>query len=63
MKKAALLNRNIKKGDIFSLDLIDFKRTSQITDLSQSDVIENVGRQLSSDVKKDQVLVKAHFIV
>ncbi len=62
MKKAAILNRNIKKDEIFSLDMIDFKRTGQKADLSQVEVINNVARQFSQDVNKGQVLLKKHLV-
>lgn len=61
MKKAAIINRNIKKGEIFSMGMIDFKRTGQKTDLTQLDVIESVGKRLSMKVEKGQVLKKAHL--
>jgi N,N'-diacetyllegionaminate synthase len=62
MKKAAILNKNVAKGDIFTIDMIDFKRTEQVADLSQVNVINSVGRCLSINVNKDYVLKKKHLI-
>ena len=62
MKKAAILNKNVAKGDIFTIDMIDFKRTEQVADLSQVNVINSVGRRLSINVNKDNVLKKKHLI-
>ena len=61
MKKAALLIRDVNKGDIFIEDMIAFKRTDQISDLSQVEVIERIGSIFSSDIKKDTVLISNHF--
>ena len=62
MKKAAVLNKNVAKDDIFIIDMIDFKRTGQITDLSQVNVANSVGRRLSANINKNHVLKKEHFI-
>ena len=62
MKKAAILNKNVAKGDIFTIGMVDFKRTEQITDLSQVNVANSVGRYLSVNVNKDHVLKKKHLI-
>ena len=61
MKKAALLIRDVNKGDIFIEDMIAFKRTDQISDLSQVEVLERIGSIFSSDIKKDTVLISNHF--
>jgi N,N'-diacetyllegionaminate synthase len=62
MKKAAILNKNVVKGDVFVIDMIDFKRTEQITDLSQVNVANSVGRHFSMNVDKDYVLKKNHLL-
>ena len=62
MKKAAILNKNVVKDDIFAIDMIDFKRTEQVTDLSQVNVANSVGRRLSMNVNKDYVLKKEHLL-
>ena len=62
MKKAAILNKNVIKGDIFTIGMIDFKRTEQTTDLSQINVVNSIGRCLSMNVNKDHVLKRKHLI-
>jgi enamine deaminase RidA (YjgF/YER057c/UK114 family) len=62
MKKAAMLNKNVVKDDIFAIDMIDFKRTEQVTDLSQVNVANSVGKRLSMNVNKDHVLKKEHLL-
>lgn len=61
MKKAAILNKDIKVGDIFSMTQIDFKRTSQISDISQTDILNFVGKCFNKDIKKDICLRSSHF--
>tara|TARA_Y100000816_G_C26089688_1_gene575647 strand:+ start:746 stop:1744 length:999 start_codon:yes stop_codon:yes gene_type:complete len=61
MKKAAISNRTIEKNEIFLLDFIDFKRTSQISDLTQVEVIKLVGKKVKSKIHKGEVLNKMKF--
>jgi sialic acid synthase SpsE len=62
MKKAALLNRDVSKGDILTKELLYFKRTKQISDLSQINVLELIGTRFTQNVKKGKVLQKSFFI-
>lgn len=52
MKKAAIINSNVKKGDVLDEKIIDFKRTKQISDLSQLDILNLFGRTFSKALKK-----------
>ncbi|WP_440681197.1 N-acetylneuraminate synthase family protein [Candidatus Pelagibacter sp. HIMB1623] len=61
MKKAAILNQNIKKGDLFLKDMIKFSRTNEISDMSQLDVIQSFGKKISRDLKEGTVLKIKHF--
>ena len=52
MKKAAILNSNIQKGNILKLSHIKFLRTKELSDMSQLDVINSIGKEISCDLKK-----------
>lgn len=56
MKKAAILNKSVRKGDVLSLNNFDFKRTKQHSDISQLEVLNNLGADFTSD------LIKGHCI-
>jgi N,N'-diacetyllegionaminate synthase len=61
MKKTGLLKRDIKKGDLFTQDVVVFKRAGEESDCSQLDIRNYIGSTFSSDIKKDSVLYKKHF--
>jgi len=61
MKKAAVLNTDIKKGEVLNISMIDFKRTEDFTDCSQLDVIKMMGLSASEDLMKYTVILKKHF--
>jgi N,N'-diacetyllegionaminate synthase len=52
MKKAAVLNKDVKKGATFSMSDIDFKRTGQSSNVSQVDVIKSEGLRFSKDISQ-----------
>ena len=62
IKKAAFLNKNVKKGDLLTEELISFKRTSQTTNLTQIDVLEKVGKNFNADYNKNTLLTKELFL-
>lgn len=62
MKKAAVLNLNLSKGETITLDQIKFRRTKEISDMSQLDVINSIGKKVEMDLKKDTVLMTKHFV-
>jgi N,N'-diacetyllegionaminate synthase len=62
MKKAALLTRDVTKGDILTKELLCFKRTKQISDLSQINVLELIGARFTQNVKKGKVLKRSFFL-
>lgn len=62
MKKAAVLNSNISKGEIITLDQIKFRRTKEISDMSQLDVLKSIGKKIEMDLKKGTLLMTKHFI-
>lgn len=58
-KKAAILNKNIKKGHKLSFEDFTFKRTGQSSDLSQIDTLENIGKTFSITLEKGHCIVKS----
>lgn len=61
MKKAAMLTKDLKTGQRLSRDMIAFKRTGQISDMSQIDAIETIGKEVVCDLRKNQVLLSSHI--
>ncbi len=61
MKMAAIANHNLLKGETLEFDDLNFCRTSQITDMSQLDVLQFMGKRLASDIHANQVILSKHF--
>ncbi len=49
-KKAAILSKDIKKGEKFTKEHFTFKRTGQSSDLSQLNILDKVGEKISKDL-------------
>ena len=62
MKKAAIFNADISEGNILTMDVIKFIRTKEVSDMSQLDVINSIGKKISKNLKKGSVLMNNHFI-
>ena len=62
MKKAAHLKADVNVGDILSKDNIYFKRTSEISDLSQVKVLEMCGHKFTTNLKKDYCIMLSDLI-
>jgi N,N'-diacetyllegionaminate synthase len=62
MKKAAILKENIKNGDVFSLDMIRFARTKEISNMSQVKVTQSVGRVVNQDIDSGAILMSSFFV-
>lgn len=60
LKKAGILNRNVSANETISLEHIDFKRTSQISDMSQIQVWKALGKKYTMDISKDECLNNLH---
>ena len=58
MKKAAILIEDVKQGEVFKLDKINFKRTGQSSDLSQLDIIKFEEKVFTKDLSKGQTINK-----
>jgi len=56
MKKTAILKFDIKKGDVFSKDMIEFRRTEDISNMSQISVIQSFGKTISKDMSAGTLL-------
>lgn len=63
MKKAAVFNCDIFKGNILTLDLIKFIRTKDVSDMSQLDVYNFIGKKINKNIKKGTILKHEHFVI
>ena len=61
MKKAAFLSRNVKKGEKLNKELLLFKRTEVITDISITEILNKIGEEFSEDLSANTILNKNHF--
>ena len=61
MKMAALTKSDLKAGHIFSIKDIFFRRTKKKTDLSQIDIVSLIGRVLTKEISKNEILNSFHF--
>jgi N,N'-diacetyllegionaminate synthase len=57
-KKAAILTKDVAKGEHLTEDFYTFKRTSQKTDLSQIEIVELHNMIINSDLKSGHCLLK-----
>ena len=49
-KKAAILSKDMNKGEVFTNEAFTFKRTGQSSDLSQLDILDNIGKKFLKDL-------------
>ena len=61
MKKAAVLTKDLKAGQKLERDMLAFKRTCQIADMSQVEAIGVVGKIVNCNLKKNQILMTSHI--
>ena len=61
MKKAAVFKKNIKKGSNLSEEMIKFLRTKEVSDMSQLDILNSIGKKLIKDVKKGTLLMNKYL--
>ena len=61
MKKAAKLVVEIKKGDVFSKNMIKFIRTDTVSDMSQLDIVQSFGKKIKHDMKSGELLMHDSF--
>jgi N,N'-diacetyllegionaminate synthase len=60
-KKAAVLLKDKKSGETLSKNDFSFKRTKQITDISQIDILKLIGKNISKDLTAGHCLCKNDF--
>jgi len=51
----------VKAGEVLLKEIIAFKRTEEVSNLSQIETIDMIGRSFLVDLKKDTVLKKEHL--
>ena len=56
MKMAAIAKCQLRKGDALSMSKIHFCRTSQITSMSQIDLLGSTGLKLTKEIKAGQII-------
>ena len=61
MKKAAMLKKDLKAGQELERDMLTFKRTGQISDLSQVQALQLTKNTVNRDIKAGQVLLGNHL--
>jgi N,N'-diacetyllegionaminate synthase len=61
MKMAAITRHNLFEGDVLSQNDLHFTRTSQVSDLSQVDILKVIGAKLTSNIKANQVVLSKHI--
>ena len=62
MKKAAVLKKDISKGDILKLDMIKFIRTKEISDISQVGVVKSIGKRINKNLENGTILMNKYLI-
>ena len=61
MKMAAMASHRLIEGSELSMDDFNFRRTSQITDMSQVDILQVIGNKLASNIEDNQVILSKHI--
>jgi len=61
MKMAAIASHSLFKGEKLSKNDFHFKRTAQVSDISQVDIFEVIGNKLVSNIKANQVILSKHI--
>jgi len=62
MKKAAVLKKDISKGDILKLNMIKFIRTKEISDISQVGVVKSIGKRINKNLENGTILMNKYLI-
>jgi len=61
MKKAGILVEDVVEGSIFKKEQVTFKRTAEISDLSQIQILNNIGSFFSKNLKAGSILNERDF--
>jgi N,N'-diacetyllegionaminate synthase len=62
MKKAAIANIKLNKGDVLKYDDFSFKRTGQHSDLSQLEIINSIGKEIGNDIEAHNCINKKDIL-
>ncbi|TLS66737.1 hypothetical protein FEF65_09460 [Mariprofundus erugo] len=62
MKMAAVATKDIKQGTELTVDLFDFRRTSQSGGLSQLDALSAVGKTVEKDISASNVIMSGDLV-
>lgn len=62
MKMAAVTTKKLNKGDKLTLNDFRFCRTSQVTDMSQIDILEAIGSNLLKDINAEKIICSKHLL-
>ena len=60
MKMAAIASRSLFEGDNLLEDDFYFTRTSQVSDISQIDILKVIGNKLTSNIRANKVILSKH---
>ena len=61
MKMAAIASHSLVEGDKLSMNDFNFCRTSQVSDISQVDILKIIGSKLASNIQANQVILSKHI--
>ncbi len=61
MKKAAILTKDLKAGQKLERDMLAFKRTGKISDMSQVEALQSIGKEITKDIKTGQILMREYL--
>ena len=62
MKKAAVFKTSVSKGDVLTLEIIKFVRTKEISDMSQIDVVNSIGKKINQNLENGAILMNRYLI-
>ena len=61
MKMAAIASHSLVEGDKLSKNDFNFCRTSQVSDISQVDILKIIGSKLALNIQANQVILSKHI--
>jgi N,N'-diacetyllegionaminate synthase len=61
MKKAALSIRDVQLGQTLDKNMLAFKRTGRVSDISQVEALQYLGKKIAKSIKSDDLIMRKHF--
>lgn len=61
MKKAGIFKKDVASGKKLNMDMLTFKRTGLVSDLSQVEVLQSIGKEIATGIKKGRVIMREHL--